>query len=67
VGYWLRFVTLAAWLLFSGIAAAQDPSPAPSRLHLSLPAPTEASLRVTSPLVAGVKANSGALPDKIGV
>jgi hypothetical protein len=67
VGYRQCFVALVAWLLLSGIVAAQDPSPTTSRLDLLLPAPTEASLKVTSPLVAGVKARNAALPDKIGV
>ena len=50
------FAGLAAWLLLSGVLAAQDPSTAPSKPDLSLPAPAGMPLKVALPRVPGVKA-----------
>jgi outer membrane protein TolC len=52
-------VALAACLLISGIAAAQDLPAVPSGLQLGLPAPTEVPVKITYPGFSGVKANDG--------
>jgi len=51
------FVGLAAWLLLSGVLAAQDPPTVPSKPDLSLQAPTGMPLKVAFPRVPGVKAS----------
>ena len=50
-------VALAAWVLFSGVVAAQGPSATISRPVVSLPASTGVPLRVTFPPLSAVKAN----------
>ena len=51
-------VALAAWALFSGVVAAQDPSATISRPVPSLPAPAGVPLRVTFPPLPGAKTNN---------
>jgi outer membrane protein TolC len=58
-GFQRSSVALAAWLLFSGVVAAQNQSAATSSPDLSPPAATIGMpLRVTFPLVPGVKVNN---------
>jgi outer membrane protein TolC len=56
------FVGLAAWLLLSGVLAAQDSPTAPSKPDLSLLAPTGMPLKVAFPRVPGVKASEAVPP-----
>lgn len=51
-------VALAAWALFSGVVAAQDPSATISRPVPSLPATAGVPLRVTFPPLPGAKTNN---------
>ena len=55
-------VALAAWALFSGVVAAQDPSATISRPVLSMPAPAGVPLRVTFPPLPGAKAKNAVPP-----
>lgn len=56
------FVAVAAWLLFSGVMAAQGPPAPTSRPELSLPGLTRVPLRVAFPPGPGVEANKALLP-----
>jgi outer membrane protein TolC len=56
------FAGLAAWLLLSGVLAAQDQPTAPSKPDQSLPAPTGMPLKVAFPRVPGVNASEAARP-----
>ena len=50
------FGTLAAWLVFSGVVAAQNPPAATAEPEVSLSVPTGMPLKVAFPRAAGVKA-----------
>jgi len=50
------FVALTIWLLFSGVAAAQNQSPVTARSELSLPTAIGTPLKVTFPGVPNVPA-----------
>ena len=56
------FVTLATWLLLSGVVAAQYPPAAAAKPDLLLPPPNLMSLRAAFSLVPGVQGNDAAPP-----
>ena len=56
----LSLITLGAWLLLSGVAAAQDQSLVPAGPDLSFPTATGMALRVAFPSVPGLKVNDAA-------
>ena len=60
------FVTLATWLLLSGVVAAQYPPAAAAKPDLLLPPPNLMSLRAAFSLVPGVQGND-AVPPAIGL
>src|SRR5215471_1979744 len=61
-GYRQSFVALTAWLLLSGVIAAQDLPPAAARPDLSPPAPKVMPLRDAFTLVSAVKTNHATPP-----
>jgi outer membrane protein TolC len=56
------FIALAAWLLLSGVVAAQNQSPAAATTNLSLPIAIGTPLRVAFPPISSANANNAAPP-----